>query len=702
METEGVMKTGKKWVFSSKYTREAASKIAADTGMPMLPARILAARGVTDGESARSYLDKSPKNLHDPMLMPDMDKAVYIITNAIENGVKIAVYGDYDVDGVTSTCIMMKYLRSRGADCVYYIPDRLNEGYGLSSYAIGKLADEGAKLIITVDTGITAVDEVDYAHALGMKIVVTDHHECKLRLPDADAVVNPKRPDGEYPFKDLAGVGVAFKVVCALAGAENFDDILCEYSSLTALGTVADLMPLVDENRAIASFGMKMLEADLAPGYAALARHCELDANKRASAISISYVIAPRINAAGRFGCAEKSVELFLTDDPIRADVLAGELCAMNRQRQAMENDIRDEAMEKIKTECDLENDSAVVLWNQGWHHGIIGVVTSKLADQLGKPVILLCVEGDEARGSGRSVEGFNLFAALQANAGFIEKFGGHELASGLTVKTENLQKFRESFLAYAKAEIHPGECIPILNIDCEAEAGDFNLDSVTALSILEPFGMANPQPVFCLRGLRVVCVSSIGGDRHTRLILAAGPMRFDAVHFGAVAADAPYVKGSAVDVVFCADINMFRGRSVQFIVRDIRLTENVRKCNNRDIGIYTRFIAGENVSAREAYSIVPCRNDQVAVWRWLAANAKDNELSCPPEDAALRVKSEYGAALNPGTLLVCCAVFGELGLSAFEYDGVNLRVRIAENHAKRDMSDSEILTGLKRIAAVR
>lgn len=696
------MKRGKKWVFSEQYSDEAAQRVARETGLPLLPSRVLAARGVTDRFSAEQFLSKSPKNLFDPMLMPDMAKAVEIIQDALAKGEKIAVYGDYDVDGVTSTCIMMKYLRAQGADCIYYIPDRLNEGYGLSACAIRKLSEQGVRLIITVDTGITAIDEVVYAHGLGLRIVVTDHHECKDAIPAADAVVNPKRPDGRYPFKDLAGVGVAFKLICALAGPDRFDEILCDYSPLTALGTVADLMPLISENRAIAAFGMKMLEADLSPGYIALARHCELDEHKRTSAISISYVIAPRINAAGRFGCAEKSVELFLTDDPIQADILAGELCALNRQRQSMENDIRDEAMEKIARECDIENDRAVVLWNEHWHHGIIGVVTSKLADSLGKPVILLCVEGNEARGSGRSVEGFNLFAALQANADYLLKFGGHELASGLTLKTENLEAFRKAFLEYAKNELKPEECVPAMNVDCEARPEDFSLDSVDALSVLEPFGMANPQPLFCLRDMRVVCVSPIGNDRHTRLILASGPMRFDAVHFGACAGKAPYVKGSAVDIVFCADINMFRGRSVQLIIRDIRLTESVRRCNARDIAVYSAFMSGGTITPRQANHIAPCRNEQVAVWRYISANSADGDFRCPPEDVALRIRTERGIPLNVGKLLVCCAIFAEFHLMEFSYDGEVMKVKLPQECLKRDISGSRIMARLREIAALQ
>ena len=696
------MKREKKWVLSDRYSDEAAQLIARETGLPLLPSRVLSARGVTDLDSARQFLSKSPDDLFDPMKMPDIEKAISVIRDALEKREKIAIYGDYDVDGVTSTCIMIKYLRSQGAECTYYIPDRLNEGYGLSCPAIDKLAEQGVQLIITVDTGITAVDEVAYAKSLGLRIIVTDHHECKENIPEADAVVNPKRPDAVYPFKELAGVGVAFKLICALAGPEEFDHILCTYSPLTALGTIADLMPLVSENRAIASFGMKMMEADLSPGYIALARHCELDEHKRTSAISISYVIAPRINAAGRFGCAEKSVELFLTEDPARADVLAGELCALNRQRQSMENDIRDEAMEKIAKECDIDNDSAVVLWNENWHHGIIGVVNSKLADSLGKPVILLCVEGDEVRGSGRSVEGFNLFAALQATSSYLLKFGGHELASGLTLKKENLEAFRTAFLDYAKKELKPEACIPVLNVDCEAQPEDFTLDSVEALSVIEPFGMGNPQPLFCLRGVRVICATPIGNDRHTRLILGAGNMRFDAVQFGASVNDAPYIKGSVVDVVFSADINLFRGKNIQFIVRDIRLTENVRQCNERDIAMFTDFMSGGELSARQAAYIIPNRNEQIAVWRYLSANCDENGVfRRSPEDTALRIRAERGLPVNPGKLLVCCEVFAEFRLLDFAYDGEVMRIKIPKEVPKRDITGSEVMARLRKIAAL-
>jgi len=323
----------KSWVFSDHYSDEYANRIEREASVSRLAARVLASRGATDGVSAETWFNYDSEKLYDPFLLPDMEKAVEVIKASIEKQEKIAIFGDYDVDGVTSTCLMLKYFRSLGIDCTYYIPDRLNEGYGVSCCALKKLADEGVKLVITVDTGITAFEEVDYAHELGLKIVVTDHHECRPEIPNAEAVVNPKRLDSTYPFKELAGVGVAFKLVCALMGREKLSVSIALYAALAGLGTIADLMPLIDENRVIAGLGLENLAKNPPLGYLALAQKSGVDESKRSSAITISYVLAPRINAAGRFGCAYKSVELFLTDSQSEADRLADELCTMNRQR---------------------------------------------------------------------------------------------------------------------------------------------------------------------------------------------------------------------------------------------------------------------------------------------------------------------------------------------------------------------------------
>lgn len=694
-------KLKKSWMFSQQYSKDRAQRIEKEMAMTRLASRVLAARGAYDGSSAREWLECDAQNLYDPFLLPDMDKAVKIIRESVAKKEKIAIFGDYDVDGVTSTCVMLKYFRSVDAQCIYYIPDRLNEGYGVSCDALEKLAAQGVRLVVTVDTGITAFEEVEFAHSLGMKIVVTDHHECREEIPAAEAVVNPKRLDSRYPFKELAGVGVAFKLVCALLGPEKLDIAIVLYAALAGLGTIADLMPLVDENRIIAGLGLERLAENPPLGYLALAQKSGVDESKRASAITVSYVLAPRINAAGRFGCAYKSVELFLTETQSEADRLADELCTMNRQRQEMENGIRDSALAKIAAECDIDNDSAVVLWDENWHHGVIGVVSSKLADQLGKPVILICVDGEEGRGSGRSIEGFNLFAALGATSEYLTQFGGHELATGLTLKKENLEAFRTAFLAYAKRELRPDACVPTIYVDCEAEPEDFSVASISSLSALEPFGMANPQPVFCLRDLRVACVVPIGNDRHMRLTLTARDQRFDAVQFCATVYDAPFVKGSYVDIVFNADINTFRGQNVQFILKDVRLSRTSERINARDIDLYRKFMDDAKLTGPQAAYLYPCRSEQVCAWKYIIHKMVDGKFKCPPEDAALRIKTENGIKMNAGKLLVCAAAFAELGFVKFSYDGLVMRVEMIPGHARKDMGQSKLICRLKRAAAL-
>ncbi|MGM9648897.1 MAG: single-stranded-DNA-specific exonuclease RecJ, partial [Butyricicoccaceae bacterium] len=389
------MKT-KQWTIS-RPDPERVRLLVEQCGYPGLVASVLTARGLEQPEAARQFLCSDLTGLHDPLLLPDMAQAVELIEQSIRAGERIAVFGDYDVDGVTSTCTLIRYLRARGADCLYYIPDRLSEGYGLNAQAMHTLAERGVQLMITVDSGITAIEEIALARSLGMKVVVTDHHECKDELPNANAVVNPKRPDSRYPFSDLAGVGVAFKLVCAMEGPDNLRRVVGDYIDLVAVGTIADVMTVTGENRVIVAHGLEAMQNTQNVGLRMVMREAGVE-NRRMTSGIVSFTLAPRINAAGRIGCATKAAELFLTEDISIAQDIAALLCRQNRERQDAENEILKQAYETLKTEYHPDEDKMIVLWGEQWHHGVIGIVSSRISDRYGCPTILISLDGDKGK----------------------------------------------------------------------------------------------------------------------------------------------------------------------------------------------------------------------------------------------------------------------------------------------------------------
>ncbi len=505
----------KRWVVAAPDEARVRA-LSSGGGYAPLTAAVLTARGLDTPQAASAYLADDPAGLHDPFALADMDKAVAVIRRAMQKGDPIVVYGDYDVDGVTATCILVDYLRSRGAQCTYYIPNRLSEGYGLSPAAMEQLYQQGARLLVTVDSGITANEEIAAARALGMQVVITDHHECHETLPDADAVVDYKRPDCSYPFESLAGVGVAFKLICALEGASL--PMLEKYADLIALGTVADVMPIVGENRIMVSAGLRKMAETSNLGLEMLLREAGMK-NRRLTSSTISFVLAPRINAAGRMGRAELAAELFLTKDPVRAQKLAAALCEQNKLRQNEENQILTQALARLRTEYNPLEDKIIVLAGKGWHHGVVGIVCSRLCDRYGCPVVLIALDEDgTGKGSGRSVAGFNLFDALTSCSDLLQRYGGHELAAGLTVSADQIEELRTRLRAYAESHVTMADLMPQLPIDCQVEPDWITLENIRALSVLEPYGMKNPEPVFCMRNMTVEDITPISSDRHVRL----------------------------------------------------------------------------------------------------------------------------------------------------------------------------------------
>lgn len=564
----------KKWILMYKEHRpEDVLKISRECGLPPVIATILMNRGISEPEG---FIHPTEDSLIDPFLMRGMDAAVSRIMDAITNHEKIAVYGDYDVDGITSTAIMVKFLHSHKADVMYYIPDRLEEGYGINKGAIDKIAGAGVTLLITVDCGITAVSEVDYAKQLGMDVIITDHHECKDEIPDAYCLLNPKQPDCTYPFKKLAGVGVAFKLLQALTIKMRFHmrELIEEYADLVAIGTVADVMPLIGENRAIVKKGLELLRYTMNKGIRALADAADINLSS-AQTGTIGFMIAPRINAAGRMGDPRCAVELLLATDDMTAKKYAQKLNDENHDRQETEIQILDDALKMMEMTPSFQEDYVIVLSHDHWHHGIIGIVASKISERFHKPCILISTDGETGKGSGRSIHSFNLFKALEFCQDDLLKFGGHDLAAGLTIAPDRIEKFREKINAYAKSVLTEEDFVPLLYLDSELPAQYINMNTVERLSILEPYGMGNASPLFFARNLVITQIRPLSEGKHVKLTLRSGDYCIEAVGFNMGELNTLLKNDDLIDIAFNLDINIYRGvRQVQVLLKDVRLSK--------------------------------------------------------------------------------------------------------------------------------
>lgn len=562
----------KKWLLK-EFDKSRVLEISRTFGISPLTSIVLYNRGVRENEQIKNFLSKDLGTMYDPFLMRDMDKAVKRINAAKEAGEKITIYGDYDVDGITAIAILYKYLAGLGIDVDYYVPDRMQEGYGVNRDALDKIKTRGSSLIITVDTGITAVEECEYATKIGLDVIVTDHHECKERIPDVYAAIDPKRKDCKYPFKSLAGVGVVFKLIQALDKNSSLFELMEDYADLMCLGTVADISPLVDENRVIVTEGLKRFKRTKNVGLKAL---IDVSTNGKAITTStIGYIIAPRINASGRLGCASRSVELFLTDDEENALKLANSLCEENSLRQQTEQKMFKEALEYIEEHPEVKEDKIIVIPHENWHHGIVGIVSSKITEKFYKPSILLAIDGDEAKGSGRSVSGFNLFGALESCSNLLEKFGGHELAAGLTIKSSNIEEFRKKINEYSKDKISESMLVPTVMLDAAIKVPYITIDTVHDINRLQPFGVDNPTPAFAVRNIKIHKISVMSEGKHLRMTLLKEGKYLDAVGFGMGEYYHHLEEGDFIDVAFALDINDYKGfQNVQLILKDIKKVE--------------------------------------------------------------------------------------------------------------------------------
>ena len=532
-----------------------------------LLARVLLNKGITTKENIELFMNPTRKDFHDPFLMPDMEVAVNRILKAIDNNEKIIIYGDYDADGITSITVLKSFLEERGLEVDSYIPNRLDEGYGLNKEAIKKIFDDGHRLMITVDCGISGIDEVEYANSLGMEVLITDHHEPAQTLPNALAVVDAKRKDNKYPFNQLAGVGVVFKFIQAISIKLNLDEKeYLKYLDIVCIGTISDIVPLVDENRVIAKLGLKLVNQTRNIGLKAL---LEVVGFKNIDSGAVSFGVAPRINACGRMGHEQIALDLFLSKDYATAKKLAIKLNEYNTERQSIEKRIFDEATEKIENE--EKNNACIIVGGEGWHHGIIGIVASKVTDMYFKPSILICFEENIGKGSGRSIPGFDLHEALMECSEELEKFGGHAMAVGVTVARDKFNEFKAKLEEYAK-QCDIDKIVPIINIDSEIQLKNIDIESVRSLKMLEPFGEANKTPLFLFKNLKINSIRALSEGKHLKLTLKEDNFMINAIGFNMGELSEKYLLDDKVDIVGSLEINSFNGSdSIQIVMKDLR-----------------------------------------------------------------------------------------------------------------------------------
>lgn len=642
-------------------------------GFSPLLSLVLALRGYDRADSAARFLSTDTGTLEDPFLLSDMAPAVERIRRAVQRREMVAVYGDYDVDGITSTCLLTVFLRSLGLVCIPYIPDRIGEGYGLNSAAIDTLAGKGAALIITVDCGVTGIAEARHARDIGIDMIITDHHECMDSLPEAVAVIDPKRPDSKYPNTDLAGVGVAFKLICAIDGSA--ERCLQKYCDLVAVGTIADVMPLTGENRVITGLGLEKLRQNPVFGLYALISEAGLG-EKKLTAGSIGFTLAPRLNAAGRLGQASRAAELLMSQSREQAFELAGELCALNRSRQQLELEIWNQALEMLGGETPTH---PIVLASDGWHQGVIGIVASRLTEAFGVPAVMICLDGENGKGSCRSYGGFNLFEALSACSSHLVSFGGHAMAAGLNIRSDEVPAFRRALAEYYDRKPPSGEIS--LGIDLRIDSAKLlTMSCVASLEALEPCGNGNPRPMLCMTGAELVGLTPIGGGKHLRLRIRKFGQVYECVFFSCTAKALGLREGARIDVAFFPQINEFRSRkSVQLLITDVRPHDCSVLCR--------RLFAGEELSPGDAAECLPQRSELVALWRLLLRTARE----AVPVETVLAQCGLYEPVACAGV-----AAFSELGLVSLSENGGQTYISVNTGTPRVELSNSPTLRRLE------
>lgn len=673
----------------AKVNKERAITMASKLEIPPLLAMMLDIRGITKEEDVINFLQEN-KDFSDPFLMKDMDKAVERITTAVENGEKICVYGDYDADGVTSTSLLYSYLRdSLGADVMFYIPTRTGEGYGMNKSAVDKIHSLGVTLIITVDNGISAREEIDYANSLGIDTVITDHHMPSGAIPKAVAVVNAHQQDDKSPFKDFSGVGVAFKLVMAIEGEyADVDSLLENFSDIATLGTIGDIVPLVGENRTLVKNGLRHIQNSDRIGINAMKQESGI-AEKEINSSNVAFTLVPRINAGGRLGSSEKSVNLLLTEDEDEAVTIADKLGMDNRERQSIEKEILASIDEEVRRTPNIVNDKILVFAGRGWHQGVVGIAASRIKDIYDKPTIIIGIDDDGvARGSGRSVEGFSLCDAVFACSEHLTHYGGHPMAVGISLEKEKINDFRKAINAYCKDIKMPYN---ILHIDCKLNPNQLDLSILDCLSYIEPCGASNPSPIFGLYNMTIIATKEIGNGKHMRITLSRGQGQVPvyAVYFNHNFQSCSYRNGDIVDVAVSLDRNIYNGQeNLSVIIKDIKYSQS----NNEELidseRIFDKFAKRYKLTKNEVMSILPTRNDFAYVYRFL----KQNKGFIYGEYALVNA---LNYKISMGKLIVILYSMKELGLINWQ-QGLYQSIIEMKESGKVNLEDSVFIKKLK------
>lgn len=673
----------KKWNIP-KGNSELAEILAQECDISQLVAQILINRGYTSYNSAQQFIEND-NEISSPYDIKDMRRAADRIRQAVYDYEKIAVYGDYDCDGVTSTAMLYTYLSSIGADVMYYIPERDGEGYGLNKEALKQLSQEQVNLIITVDNGITAIDETDYAKQLGMEVVITDHHQPLEQLPNAYAIVNPHRKDCTSQFKELCGAGVVFKLIAAIEDGD-FHAALESFADIATVGTIADIVSLCGENRAIVKYGLQMLKISDNVGLNALMEIAGIK-SEILTAQNVAFGIVPRINAAGRMGSASLAVKLLLCEDYDEAVEIAQQLDAFNKQRQSDELKILSDIDKMIENDKTILTSRVIMLYDPNWNHGIIGIVCSKLLERYGKPVMLMTSEDGKLKGSARSIGEFHLFKALSVNSEHLLQYGGHKLAAGFSLLEEKFVDLKVGIEDYARQnyDIMPQYCY---NIDGVLTIDEMTVENVNSLSVLEPFGAKNDMPLFLIKNCKIDSITSLSNGKHIRLALSLSGQVFSALYFGMTPESFSYKIGDVVDIIFNADINEYNGKtSVSVKIKDIRSSAFVQDKFFAAKGYYEKIIKGEQVAKNIILNSIPSREDTAKIYKYLKANGGYNS----------DIEGIYIIAIqnniNYCKLRIILDILHEVGLICLS--PILTSISINENVQKVDLNSSKLLQRL-------
>ena len=670
----------KQWIISGA-DREKVNMLIEQYGLPTLTAVLLSIRDITEKENIEKFFSHETE-LSNPFLMKDMDKAVERIKSAVTAGEKICIYGDYDCDGITATTILYSYLESVFANVMYYIPDRNSEGYGMNIGAVEKLKNEGVQLIVTVDNGISAINEIDYANSLGIDVVVTDHHKTQDILPKAVAVVNPHRADDTSPYEDLCGAGIALKLAMAMEG-EQFS-IMENYGEIAAIGTVADLVPLTGENRTIVKAGLENIENTERVGLSSLIEIAGIDT---VNAGNIGFRIAPRINAAGRLGTTYDALKVFMTEDYDEAQQKAKILNGLNAERQSIELDIFNEICDYIKINPEYSYDRVIVVSSEKWNAGVIGIVSSRVTELFGKPSIIISESGEICKGSGRSVSGFSIVDAVFACSEYLEKYGGHPMAMGFSIKKENIEPFRKAINAYAnKIDKMP---LSTVKIDCKLNPEKIFPEMVHEIQEFEPFGYGNSKPVFALCEMRLDRIIPLKEGKHLKLAVSRNNARLNIMKFSTTVDEFPYSEGDILDFAVCLETNVYQGReNISFNVRDIKLSGVSNERIMYSLQEYDKYKSG--VLSDKILKILPTRENFAAVYKYILSTRKKYYFI----DSMLY--KIHNVEINAFKLLMILEILSERGLIEYEREFDRLKISVVDIKVKVNLQASPIYIKLK------